>query len=342
MDLYRDVSPGDINLADMAESLDYDEQKEIASMMDGWEHMLNVNPSYAFRASGKDEDLYNAVELTSVEREQAKDILDNNEYVSNTRMPVNWESTSQDIMDMFDRYEDPEDPFTVSRPEHTLLNKIKAEARGLVVEDDAPSWTQKVRTKEFPGIGEVQQIADGAYKTVYAGPVDGENFETVVYAPTDGRRPGVFEDSFSESLIHTLAIDHNTDRLNEDGRTPASETVEPVVVDIRGQPYAVAVGEYADMRNVPDEHMDEAKSLAQELEQDIRNRKLYYHSTFNRNASQEFAKAGLRRDNIKFDDERGIVIADPGEAGEADFSDVREVLGEERIKVLENHRERVN
>ena len=212
----------------------------------------------------------------------------------------------------------------------------------MVVEDDSPSWAQKVRTKEFPGIGEVQQIADGAYKTVYAGPVDADDFETVVYAPTHVRRPGIFEDSFSESTVHTLAIDHNTEKLNEDGHTPASETVEPVVVDIRGQPYTVAIGEYADMRDVPDERLDEAKSLAQELEQDIRDGKLYYHSTFDSNASQEFAKAGLRRDNIKFDDERGIVIADPGEAGEADFSNVREVLGEDRIKMLENHRERVN
>jgi hypothetical protein len=335
------MSPGEINLADIAESLDYREQQEVASMIDGWELYIDVNPSYAFRASGKKEDLYHAVELTSDEREHAENILDNNEDVSNTEMPLNWIIKAEDIMDVFERYENTQDPFHVSKPERELLTKIKGQGKIKRDQDETPSWAEKVHTKEFPGLGEFKQIASGAYKTVYAGPVNGDDLETVVYAPTELRRPGIFEDMFSKSMVHSLAIDQNTEKLNDDGRIPASETVEPVVLDLRGQPYTVAVGEYADMEDVPDEYTDEARSLAKELESDITDEKLYYHSTFDMNTSQEFAKGDFRRDNIKYDEERGIVVADPGEAGEAELEEVREVLGENNIQKLENFREKL-
>ncbi|MFB6292059.1 MAG: hypothetical protein ABEI58_01545, partial [Candidatus Nanohaloarchaea archaeon] len=333
-ELYRDVSPGDITLTEIARSLDSDERETVASRMDGWSHSLRVSPSYAFLASGRDEDLYDAVQLNEGERERAEGILDRYEDPSNTFFSVSWGSTRDDILDMFERYEEPEDPFTVSKPELTLLNKMKAQARKELVEENPEPWARKLRTKTFPGIGEFQQIEDGAYKTVYAGPVDGVS-ENVVYAPSDTRRPGVFDDDFGESMLHTLAMQHNTERFREDGFTPASERLEPVVVDVLGRPYSVAVADYAEMEHVPADRVDEGKELASELEDRIKSEELYYHSTFNPMASQEFAKAGLRRDNIKWEEGRGLVIADPGEAGEATLEEVARVLGEDAVETVQ-------
>lgn len=343
------------NLADMAQHLEPDEKEKVAEKTSG-QFSARVTPK-EYLAITNDYEPENSSLIQKIagglltnfdpirrRRETAKQYIEQKSNPENVRMSHDLELSEEEILETLEKYEKTdEDPYELGLDDYSVLSSIKRKVWS--PHHDSEEWQDKLSFKEFPGLGTFEYFESGACRTVYKGPVDGDD-DKVIYIPDELSTPDAYADDFGNRMAQVAAAVQNKQNIEQSDLEAefVSEIFDPVIVDLHGEPVPVVVADYREMEDIPDSKKQKGYEVAEELQKRSNRGNLIYHKTGTKIANAEFIKGGmLREDNLRHDPNTGeLVVADAGEFNKRlSRNDVEGLLTEDMKEVVNNQRQRV-
>jgi len=342
------------NLADMAKHLEPDEKEKVAEKASG-QYSARVNPK-EYLTITDDYDPENSSLIQKItggllttdsvlkRRKKAKRYIEQEPNPESVRMSYDVELSEEEILETLERYEDADkDPYELSFDDYSVLSSIKRKVWS--PHHESEEWQDKLSFKEFTGLGTFEYFESGACRTVYKGPVDGDD-DKVIYIPDESSTPDAYADDFGNRMAQVAAAVQNKQNIEQPDLDAefVSEIFDPIIVDLHGEPVPVVVADYREMEDIPNSKKQKGYEVAEELQKRSNRGNLIYHKTGTRIANAEFIKGGtLREDNLKHDpNTEELVVADAGEFNKnLSRNDVEELLTEDMKEVINNQRQRV-
>lgn len=339
----RKLGVEEINLSDMAEHLDSDDRQQVAERAAGDVSIPAVSPTEYLALT---EGYGSENSRVSQRREEMRNIIEEERSSDGIRFPYSGEISEEDVLETLERYEQADaDPYELDFDDYKVFMGIKQKASTPHPLNENNEWYEKLSLKEFSGFGTFEYLDSGACRTVYRGPV-GKEEDKVIYVPDETKTPDAYDDEFRNRMAQMAAALQNKKVLDESNINAefVSETFEPAVVNLHGEPVPVILADYREMKNIPDERLDQAHEVAEELDEKSEEEDLIYHDTGTGDSNSEFiVDGGIRRDNLKYDSGTGeLVVADAGELNsDLDREEIEDLLAQEMVEAINSQRQRI-
>jgi hypothetical protein len=201
-------------------------------------------------------------------------------------------------------------------------------------DEDVPDYVEDCVAKTFRGLeGEYRLVDQGLARSVFRGPVRSEE-ERAVYVPNEGLEPDLYDSDLKNRMAMVAVSMQNTERMNNF----VSDTFQPLIIEDNGKEMPIVAADFRPLSDVPSDRHEEAHELAELYQERADSGDIITLYTLEDTNSEFILGDDFRRDNVRFDTERGkIVVADAGEIDpEVSREDFERLLEDRYLELVES------